>query len=279
MKYFQLVAFILEIVFLTAFSLWGILYSLNIIKDKKSWLNSRNLYKIVIEILLRGVMFLFFVCSIYSSLIPRFIDIPKLITGKFNSIEGYATIGSRGSKDFYEHVYINGIKLDFFLDSGIKNGQLCKISYLPKSQRAIIIKKEGQELSDKEKNIGIPWGPIIVILYVLFIIILNRLAFWLLAIGSAIFYPLNIYFYFNYGKLNGAWLPKNNDAAINIIGGLSFLSLVAVIYFIEKILKKRTISNYVVRIDDQNEFYISKLIAHFVVFIYILSTLSYLKAI
>lgn len=90
MKYFQLTAFILETILLIPFILWGILYSINIIKDEKSWLNSGKVYKIIIEVLLRGVMFFAFIYWAYSSLIPRVMDVPKLVTGDISTVSGYA---------------------------------------------------------------------------------------------------------------------------------------------------------------------------------------------
>ena len=278
MKYFQIMSFILEIIFLILIIALGILFSLNIIEEEKSWLNSKKIYKVILEIIMRALIFCTLIYWAYVSLVPRIIDIPKLITGKLISKTGYPYFFQRGSKDFFQHVDVNGTKVDFFLDSGIKGGDFCKVYYLPNSHRGIMVEKIDSDILTKDKQIGVPWQPILVILYILVaILILNKYAFWFLGVGSLIYYPLNIYLYYSYGKATGAWLPKNNDALVNIIGGLSFLLMILAFYFIEKLLKRRFSDRYVSKFGDLEEAYITKITAHFVVFVYILSTLSYFK--
>ncbi|MFL0269311.1 hypothetical protein [Candidatus Clostridium radicumherbarum] len=279
MKYFQSISFIFEIFFLIIIITLGILYSLNIIKDEKSWLKSGKVYKIIIEIIARVAIFLLLIYWGYVSLLPRVIDIPKLITGRLTNITGYPFFGDRGSKDLFEHIYINGTELNFFIDSGIKSREIYKVSYLPKSHRAIMIEKADPSVT-YDKQVGVPWQTILGILYMLLVVLLfNKYAFWFLGVGSLIYYPLNIYFYYSYGKSKGAWLPNNNDALVNIIGGLGFLLMILVLYLIEKLLKHRFPVSYVSKFGDSKDSYITKYMSHMTVFVYILLTLSYLKLI
>ncbi|EQB90000.1 hypothetical protein J2Z44_004018 [Clostridium punense] len=278
MKYFQLIAFVLEIVFLIPFILWGVLSSTNIIKEERNWLNSGKPYKVVIEILSRCVMFLFFMYLAYSSLAPRVMDIPNLVTGNLSTVEGYAIKIERRSKDLYEQIDINGTRARFFLGSGVEGWQEYKVGYLPKSHRAIIIERKSQGPSSAGKKVGLPWKPILVVLYVVgVILLLNRFAFWFLSIGSAVYFPLHAYFYYSYGKFHGVWGLKGNDALVNLIGGLVFLLMLGMFYFMERWMKKRRIRGYIQKYGDSEDYYITKLTAHFIVFIYILATLKYLN--
>lgn len=137
-----------------------------------------------------------------------------------------------------------------------------------------------QGSSSTDKEVDLPWEPILVVLYVIgVIVLLNRFAFWFLSIGSAIYFPLHGYFYYSYGKLHGVWDLKRNDASANLIGGLVFLLMLAMFYFIEKWMKRRRIRGYIQKYGDSEDYYITKMMAHFIVFIYILATLSYLKII
>lgn len=278
-KSFQLIAFVFEIIILIILITLGIFYSLNIIKDDKSWLKSGKPFLILIEIIMRIAAFLFLLYWGYISLIPRIQDVPSLVKGNLNRISGYAIIGKKASKDFYDHIYIEGTRVDFFLDAGVKSGEKCTIYYLPKSRRGISIEKDSIGLSEKQRKVGVPWGPILSILYILVIILFINLAFWFLIIGSMIFYPLNLYLYIYYGRLNGAWSAHNNDALANIIGGIGFLAMLLIIFLLEKLLIIRFPEKYHKRFGDYEGFYITKLMAHFVVFVDILSTLSILKLI
>jgi hypothetical protein len=259
---------------------WGALYSLNFIKDKKSWLASGKVYKVVIEVILRAVMLLFIVFWTYDSLLPRIMDIPRFVTGRWSTVEGYAYIGDKGSKDFYEHVFIGATSYDFFLSSGIKNAELCKITYLPNSHRAINIEKVSKNLPLSKMKVGIPWGPILTMVYGLIVVfVFGYYGFWFLAVASAIFYPLNLYFYISYGKTHGAWLPGNNDALVNIMGGTGLALMVAAVYAIEKLIRRRSYGRYFEKVNKTDGVWVSKIVAQFVVLSYILSTLKYLNII
>ena len=276
MKYFQTIMFIIETIFISLIIVFGVLFSLNIIKDKNTWLKSGNIYKSIIEVILRIIMFFLFVLLFVFSLLPRILDIPNLVTWQLSSTEGPAIIERSGCRDFFQQVIVGGTEVKFFLDSGINEWEYYKVSYLPKSHRAIDIEKEGIGLSKKEKNVQIPWEEIIAIISgTCAVIFLNRFGFWVLIVGSAVFYSLNIYLCISYGLSNGAWTIKNNDALVFIIGGICLLIMVGVFYFIEKILRNKQKSRYFEKITTEDEFYISRSSAYLVVYCYVLSMLNY----
>jgi hypothetical protein len=73
--------------------------------------------------------------------IPYIEDIPILLTGNYNYIEGTPQKIWHKSKDFTEYVQINGLKIEFPFTSTMKEGNYYRIKYLPNSRSGLAVEQ------------------------------------------------------------------------------------------------------------------------------------------
>jgi hypothetical protein len=234
------------------------------------------MYKRIVELIVRGVAAIFIVYFAYRSIVPRILDIPNLI--KWNVYRSRVAVYSHrdGSKDLFKHVKDGNLEIHFFFDTGVKDGEYCIISYLPHSRRAVMIERDGYKVTKENRNVGWPWEPMLSISALLIMVIFfNQYALRVLAICSLIYYPLNIYLYYTYGKMNGAWNLNNNDALMNIVAGIGFLVIPLVIYIIERFAKKRTLQYHIEKLSGEKNYYITNLVICLIIFVYAMIMLSY----
>lgn len=109
------------------------------------------------------------------------------------------------------------------------------------------------------------------------VFVFNRFAFWFLGIASILYYPICIYYYFLYGRMNGNWMSMNNDGLVSIAAGLGFLLMIVITYLFEKFLKRKSPNKYIARVGYSDDLILTKYITHLIVFVYILSAFSLLK--
>jgi len=269
MKHFQIITFILEIILFLAAVIIGVLYCFNIIKDERSWIKSDSKLKVAIEVFSRAVILVIILYFGKTALMTRIMDLPNLVMGKVNVVEDFAINKHGGRRDFYEHIVIRETEVKFFLGSGIKSSGTFKITYLPHSKRGINVEAASKYSYLMDKKIGMPIGPIIVILYCFFVIILlHEYGLWFLGAASIIYYPICLYYFVHYGRTKGVWSLSSNDGLIGMVAGVAFLIMLFVFYLLERFVINRFKGSH----DD--ELIITKVLAHIITFTYELSLLK-----
>lgn len=193
MKYFQVISFIIEILLLTWAAIYFILLALNLVGNHDKWLRSPNKFKVLLDVLARIISILFSVYLIYTSLFPRILDVPRLVTGNFVYAEGYAVVYHGGGKTPWDHVYIGDHHARFFLESGIESVSECKMGYLPHSKRGIYLEKSNNNIPLEERKVRFPLGPVIAVTYFIFSIFLLRFAYWFLGAATITHFSVAIY--------------------------------------------------------------------------------------
>lgn len=269
MNYFQIAAFIFEVLFLSGIIVFLALISLKVVTlDDNRWLYSPKIHLRLIDILGRILLIILSCYLAYTSLLPRLLDVPSLIGGNYLYTEGTATIRHGESKDPYTYVTINQTETAFFMGMGIKDGEY-KIGYLPHSHRAILIEKKDNLPKPKQRAIGFPWAAMAIIIYAIVVVgIFERFGHWVLAIATSIFYPAGLYHFIHYGLTMRIWFSFNNEGFTSIVLGLSLLIMLPACYFLEGFLYKRKVRRNRIFLEEEPERNLSKYISHIIAMVY-----------
>lgn len=256
MYVFQVIAFVLEIIF--GLVLGGIiaLYPQIFSKDKtndiKSYRHgdytsnmSKRKYKRYKKKFGRSIWFVIVLIITIYFLKPYFLDIPRLVKGDFKRITSTAYKVTSKSKDPYEYITMGGANIKFFFSSGIEEYNEYEVGYLPNTSRGIYAIKLDDNNISQESKIDFPFKEIaIFILFAGILILLDvmspYLKFKLFALSCIIFYPTFIYSFIKHGLKYGIWISRSNQIFVTLCV-VSPLSLsIGFLYLYEKYRNSKT---------------------------------------
>jgi hypothetical protein len=92
----------------------------------------------------RAISLLFAIAFVFLMIdvsLPYIEDIPNLLTGNYNYVEGTPQKIWHRSKEFNEYVQVNGSSIEFPISSTMKMGKYYRISYLPNSGFGIAVEE------------------------------------------------------------------------------------------------------------------------------------------
>lgn len=196
------------------------------------------------SILFRALKIIVGIFIIVFVVLPYILDSAKLITGNYNHVTGYIYNITHDRRSPYDHVYIEGKKINFFFTSDMEKNNKYRIGYLPYTSRGISgVKIEGI-VEKTEKKIGFPFKQLLLFILllsgffatmVLLIFLTPFLRYKLLILSSIIYYPTNLYLYVKSGLSSGIWFSLSNKGLTLILISLFFLIILVISHFLEKL--------------------------------------------
>ncbi|WPC41192.1 hypothetical protein [Clostridium sp. JS66] len=212
-------------------------------KERQKYIDLKSIYERILEIRYASpgkVIIVVIVMSITIWLVkPYVLDIPQLITGKFNYVTAEVEDIRHFNKDPMEYVYLsNGKRVDFFFSSGVSRYKKYKIGYLTHTNRGIYC-EEIDESNSHRTVIGFPFKDILgylaalgVIFFLIFISPYVKLILFIPV--NIISVPVFIYYFIKYRIDNGIWFSSENRGFVFLMFALVIILTTLFGYFIEK---------------------------------------------
>lgn len=183
----------------------------------------------------------FAVVCIYLA-IPYVRDIPQLVTGNLEYINGRIHSIENREKDSYDRITVGGEKIKFFLKGNVQIGKNYKIGYLSNTKRGISLEELEEDFKTSVEKIGFPYRAILfnismITSFIVIILLLyycaNTFGYKSLYMVNFLFYPISITSLIFNGVKTGIWISVRNLGFLALafgVGSLVLLFLLKIIY-------------------------------------------------